>query len=65
MEDKSTNVDPIVIEHLTKENKELIDSFKNSNVHERRLILYALHDFFLTFEFSAQEKKSFSAKLKI
>lgn len=49
----------------TKENKELIDSFKKSNVHERRLVLYALHDFFLTFEFSAQEKRSFSAKLKI
>ena len=49
----------------SKENKELIDSFKKSTARERRQILFALHDFFLTFEFSAQEKKSFSAKLKI
>lgn len=49
----------------SKENKELIDSFKNSTAHERRQILFALHDFFLTFEFTGQEKKSFSAKLKI
>ena len=49
----------------SKENKDIIENFKNIDPQERRQILFSLHDFFLTFEFSAQEKKSFSAKLKI
>ena len=49
----------------TEKNKEVIDDFKDSKATERRDILYALPDFFLDFSFTAQQKKTFSAKMKV